>query len=437
MLFYSIITVRILFFIRKGVHMNNDVLQFGIGFVTGRPNVCRIINSYYQDMLEQVNRYKRKVEITIFILFDTEYQNAKREDFYHILPEVYRNIKIKYITSEDISEEIKKLSVRKNLDIDDMQFFLGHGHAKGRNTIMYYALKNKIDYLLFWDDDEYPVAIAKDKDRNTWIKQDNILKHLEFMDKENADVTIGYHCGYISPIPYIDYTDKFTEEDMREFIEAISNDIISWESIQEKMKNNNGVTYANLKLANGIGEYEIKSDGLGKWVSGSTLCLNLNNREKIPAFYNPPLARGEDTFFSTLLGNSKIVRIPVYHFHDGFLKYTQIMDKEYPKTLRKIKIKEDSIKNRFLKASIGWVKYKPLLLYIKDREDYDTKIHKMMGELERTVPKLNAMFGDNSFSLLLDELRIYNQDVRQHFEEYKRTNEIWNTLKCNINYKGD
>ena len=56
------------------------------------------------------------------------------------------------------------------------------------------------------------------------------------MEKENANVTIGYHCGYISPIPYIDFDERFTEEDMKEFIEVISNDIISWESIKEKMQ---------------------------------------------------------------------------------------------------------------------------------------------------------------------------------------------------------
>ena len=38
---------------------------------------------------------------------------------------------------------------------------------------------------------------------------------------------------------------------------------------------------------------------------------------------------------------------------------------EWVKTL-----KENNIKNRFLKASIGWIKYKPLLLYIKDKENY-------------------------------------------------------------------
>ena len=408
-------------------------INFGIGFVTGRSNVCKVVNSYYKDIIEQTQRYSNKVNITIFVLFDTTYQQTKREEFYNIKPEVYEKIKIKYITPEDIEEEIEDLVTNKKMNIEDMRFFLGHGHAKGRNTVMYYALKNKMDYLLFWDDDEYPVAVLKDDNKIEWIKQDNILKHIEFMNKEAADITIGYHCGYISPIPYIDFNEKFTELDLKEFIEAISNDIISWESIKEKMQNNNGVTYAKSEIAMGNGAHEIQSDGIGKWVAGSTLCLNLNNKEKIPAFYNPPQARGEDTFFSTLLGESKTIRIPVYHFHDGFLKYTQIMDEAYPKTLRKIKVKEDNIKNRFLKASLGWIKYKPLLLYIKDKEKYKKEISDMEEKLIDIVPKLNEMFNENCFSVLVEELKKYDKNVEKHYNEYIITNEIWSKLKEKMN----
>ena len=39
------------------------------------------------------------------------------------------------------------------------------------------------------------------------------------------------------------------------------------------------------------------------------------------------------------------------------------MRKKYPKTLRKIKIEEELIPQRFLQASRGWIKYKPLLTY--------------------------------------------------------------------------
>ena len=263
--------------------MENEI-NFGIGFVTGRANVCDIINKYYTNMLEQLNRYGKQVKITIFILFDSEYQQTPRENFYNIKSEVYKNIQIKYITPEDIKEEIKELIAKYDMNESDMNYFFGHGHAKGRNTIMYYAMKNRMNYLLFWDDDEYPIAVFKENGKNIWLKQDNIIKHMEFMEKENADVTVGHHCGYISPIPYIDFNEKFTEEDMKEFIEVISNDIISWNSIKEKMKNNNGVTYANMEIAKGNGEYEIQSDGIGKWIAGSTLCLNLDHIDKIPAF---------------------------------------------------------------------------------------------------------------------------------------------------------
>ena len=410
-----------------------ETINFGIGFVTGRKNVCRIINSYYKKILEQVNNNDYKVNITFFILFDTVYQGTAREDFYNIEASVYKDIKIKYITPEDIKEEKKKLEARNNMNPDDMDFFLGHGHAKGRNTVMYYALKYKMDYLLFWDDDEYPVAVVNKDKTNKWIEQKNVLRHIEFMNKENADVTIGYHCGYISPIPYIDFNEKFNEQDLKEFIEVISNDIISWDSIREKMMNYNGVTFANEELANGNGSYEIVSDGIGKWVAGSTLCLNLHRREKIPAFYNPPLARGEDTFFSTLLGDSKIVRIPVYHFHDGFLKYTEIMDGVYPNKLRKINIKEAHIKSRFLKASIGWIKYKPLLLYIRNKEKYRQEINSMHSKLQIIVPKLNDMFNETCFTSLIEELEKYDKDVELHYSEYIRTNKIWNNLKFIIN----
>lgn len=64
---------------------------------------------------------------------------------------------------------------------------------------MHFAYRNNMDYLLFWDDDEYPVANIKDNNKIIWKMQDNIKVHLKNI--QNADITIGYHCGYISPIP--------------------------------------------------------------------------------------------------------------------------------------------------------------------------------------------------------------------------------------------
>jgi hypothetical protein len=400
-----------------------DTIELGIGFVTGRPNVCKLINNYYKNMIEQLERTGKKVNLTIFLLYDLNYQYTIRTDFYSIIPEVYKNIKIKYITPENIEEEKKKLISRNNFTKEEVDLFLGNGHAKGRNTVMYYALKWKMDYLLFWDDDEYPVAVVKENDNLQWIPQDNILKHLEHID--DADITIGYHCGYISPIPYVELGEEISEDDFKNYIEAISNELVSWESIKQKMIDNNGVTYSEKSIAEGKGLYELQQ----KWVAGSTLCLNLNHLDKIPAFYNPPLARGEDTFFSTLLKDAKILKIPVYHFHDGFLKYTSIIKGRYPKKLRRIKIEEENIESRFLKASKGWIKYKPLLMYIQDNENYKKNMKVAIEKLEKSVPKINELFGSSNFTDLVKDLKEYDRNVEKHYKEYLKTNEIWKRMK--------
>lgn len=114
----------------------------GIGFVTGRPNVCKIINSYYSEILNKVKDKKEQINLTFFVLFDLSYQFTKRTDFYGIIPDAYKeNIEIRYITPEDIEEDKKILISRYGMTKEEANLFLGHGHAKGRNTVMYYALK--------------------------------------------------------------------------------------------------------------------------------------------------------------------------------------------------------------------------------------------------------------------------------------------------------
>lgn len=175
--------------------------QFGLGFVTGRPNVSKVINNTYEQLIDQFKDSEDKVELTIFILFDLEYQYTTRVDFYGLMPNVYKDIKIKYITPEDIEEMKKRLIGRGKLTKEEANLFFGHGHAKGRNTLMYYALIREMDYLLFWDDDEYPVACMKNENSKEviWKKQDNILKHFQYI--QDADVTIR-----ISLWLYITYT---------------------------------------------------------------------------------------------------------------------------------------------------------------------------------------------------------------------------------------
>lgn len=418
--------------------MREKTIKLGIGFVTGRPNACNIINKYYDKILQQVKKFPEKISVTIFMLYDVSYQQAIKEEFYKINPKVYKEINIKYITPENIEEDKKILRGRYNFTTKEVNYILGYGHAKGRNTLMYYALKKKIDYLIFWDDDEYPVACLKGENNQViWKEQNNIIEHISAI--QDADISIGYHCGYISPIPYVELNQEIDESIFKKYIEAISNDIIDWENIKKNMIDNNGVTYANKDIAEGKGLYEIGDEKGRKWVAGSTLCINLRKIENIPAFYNPPDARGEDTFFSIMLDKCRVMKTPLYHFHDGFLKYTGIMSGKYPKKLRKIEPRDENVGARFLKASLGWVRYKPLLLYIQNKKTYHEEIERMKQYLEISIPEIQKMFPDQDFKQILEILEQYDEGVEKHYKEFIETNKVWNKIKeniCNLERRG-
>lgn len=414
----------------------SNTIEFGIGFLAGRPNVCNIINSCYKSMIKQTEELEEQVNITIFILYDLDYMHINRIDFYNILPDVYKNIKIKYITPEDIEEEKKILKSRYGYKKEDIDLILGKGYAKARNSILYFALKRKIDYLFFWDDDEYPIANIKtnEKGKIIWKKQFNVLQHIKYI--KEADVTIGYRCGNMSPVPCIEYNEEITENDFKTYIDAISNEAVSWEKVQERLGQDNGMTYADLDIVEGNQEKELDKMGTRDWLLASGICINLKNLSNIPAFYNPPEARGEDTFFSTKLGDARVLQIPVYHFHDGFLKYTSILKENYPTKLNKNELDDQGIADRFFKASIGWVKYKPLLIFITDRNNYKEIINETRKNLKLSIPKMNKAFEGSDFTCLLKELDEYDKNVEKHYKEYIRTTEVWNDLKDKLlNYK--
>lgn len=410
-----------------------DKINFGIGFISGRPNVCKIINSYGEFIKKQVEGLGIEVNITAYILFDLNYAHTIRTDFYGILPEAYKNMRIKYITPENILEYEKVLMSRYGMSKEDVKLFIGNGYGKARNTILYCAMQHGMDYIMFWDDDEYPVANVMAENQLQWIEQKNVLEHLKNIEK--SEVTMGYRCGMMNPIPYIEYTDEIKEEDYKNFIDALENEVISWKKLKETGDNTSCIAYADPEIAKGEKKPEyMKKVGEENFTLGSGICLNLNKIDKIPAFYNPPNARGEDTFFSCSLKDKKarVLRIPTYHFHDSFLQFTGIMKGKYPKRLSKISLVNTEIEQRFLKATIGWTRYKPLLYYIKDRKNYEEIIEKTRDNLKKSVKKINTEFLTCDFSCLIRELNKYDKDVEKHYQEYLRVNELWDKFKNKI-----
>jgi len=149
---------------------------------------------------------------------------------------------------------------------------------------------------------------------------------------------------------------------------------------------------------------------------------------RVSPFYNPPAARGEYTFLSTCLGERKVLRVPCYTFHDGFSTYRNLMNGVLPIKLKYIQADSEPIISRFYHACIGWIRYKPLLLYITQREHYEEKIEEIREQITASLPSICAYFGRDDFMNVTKELERYNRNVKKHYQQFLEMQQIWTKI---------
>jgi hypothetical protein len=104
------------------------------------------------------------------------------------------------------------------------------------------------------------------------------------------------------------------------------------------------------------------------------------------------------------------------------------MDGVLPIKLKYITADSDAVVDRFYKACIGWIRYKPLLIYITQRENYDSEIGEIREKLSATLPKISAYFGNNEFMKISRELERYHKNVERHYQQYLDTQQIWTKI---------
>ena len=402
---------------------NNTIIKVGIGFATGRKTFQRVLRTNIYNWQDSGLVENKKISLNLFVAYDLDYNKTKKADYTNIHPELLEQIDSNtFITGLTVKEEITDLIRENVIDLNEAQMFFGKGYAAKRNAVLFSAIKQKIDYLIFLDDDEYPMAVTNTRSTTIWGGQHVLLNHLKYIP--DADITHGHHCGYISPIPYMEFNDTLTEKDFRSFIEAISNDIINWDKLKAIMENG-GVTYADTKILTSDEAIEVQEINHAKFISGANLCINLTDPRRVFPFYNPPGARGEDTFLSTCLSERKVLKVPCYTFHDGFSTYNHLLEGVLPIRMKFVRADSEKIISRFYKACIGWIRYKPLLIYITQPDLYEKKIDEMREQLKEVLPQICAYFGDPEFMNISKELEKYNKNVKKHYQEYLETQRIW------------
>lgn len=97
-----------------------------------------------------------------------------------------------------------------------------------------------------------------------------------------------------------------------------------------------------------------------------------------------------------------------------------------------IKADNKQIIDRFYKACLGWIRYKPLLLYITQPDLYVEKIEEMRQQLKEVLPKICVYFGQPDFINVLAELEKYNKNVKKHYQKFIETQHIWEKLMVYI-----
>lgn len=398
-------------------------INVGVGFVTGRKNFKNVVKTYVGNWNESRLVDNKKYALHLFVAYDLKYKSTKVSDYKITDEEILDMVdSAYYLGNSSITNEAQYLVEKKVISLKEAKLIFGEGYAMKRNAVLYFALKNKMDYLVFLDDDEYPLATIKIKDNIVWKGQEVLSTHINNI--KYSDMTHGHHCGYISPIPHLDFNDKLSEDEFRIFIESISNDIINWDSVKEKM-NDGGITYASLDIINSEIIEVVKEINGMKFISGANLGFNLKNLDKLFPFYNPPGARGEDSFLSTSIGECNIRKVPCYTFHDGFSIYEDLLLGVLPNKLKVMRADSGAITKRFLKASIGWIRYKPLLLYITQRDNYETEIAKMKENLSNVIPKICNYFRNDEFKSILDELEFFHTHVEDHYKDFESTKSAW------------
>jgi hypothetical protein len=134
---------------------------------------------------------------------------------------------------------------------------------------------------------------------------------------------------------------------------------------------------------------------------------------------------------STALSNLEVVKVPCYTFHDGFSMYNHLLHGVLPVELKSIENTSEEILMRFVHAAVGWIRYKPLLVYITDRMNFETTMRTMRENLSNTIPKLCAYFKTEEFNKILDEFERYRKKVKKHFADFENTKATWTRLLCN------
>ena len=129
-------------------------INVGIGFATGRKSFQKVLKTYIHNWEESGLVDNHRIRLNLFIAYDLTYNKTKTKDYTNVSPELREKIDdIEFIGQHAINEEIKELTDKGILTSKEAGLVFGKGYAANRNIVLYKAIKHRMDYLIFLDDE--------------------------------------------------------------------------------------------------------------------------------------------------------------------------------------------------------------------------------------------------------------------------------------------
>lgn len=392
---------------------------------TGRPRVKAVVEAFIENAKK--HNYNPK-DFSIYLSIDTEFQDSDVEDFHLDSAVEFAVKKVEYITKQDrskIADELTKYSPERKEIINHL--FRGNGYSKQRNAALILAMKDGNDIAICIDDDESPYIPIKKKNGSVfWRDFDFFGPHIKELTT-GTDITRGPYMGYQSPIPS-DFEKDVPEEIRIKLGEALQlgSDVITRYSFFNLMNQIKYLTEEDLETEKK--SFIVESGIHGKHIYAGNMGINLHSvrQGRIPIFFTPPNARGEDTIFALQLEHLIVKEVPSYIFHDPFEMYPEIFQNKFPDYLRAIPV-TSATKARFTNALIGWLKYAPILITMtsKTSEEGKERMETMLKKIKEPTVQLAQIFNTEDLNTCFTVLEEYANKSIEHYQYLLEAQSTW------------
>lgn len=365
--------------------------------------------------LKNADRYGHVINRVI-----VAYSHSKDET---TVAEVEKQIPLYLLQVSDlhsVREQMRQIGLTKG-DVEDL-LELPDGGVNGevpygayRNAVLFKALLDGVDYLLFFDTDVEPRVLTDLKGLDAkWQDTDFVGRHMHSLTKQHVSATTSEYSGYyiIPPMSFAGLSELLTGLGKGMALEYM-------DDCHEHQCLNLGSESPGFPQPT-------------KKPLGGNLGLDLRQARRLAPFYSTVYTfddmtikgRGEDTLLGQAISvsNGQIMDVDLRVFHHTYEGFPAVPD-----------IRRKSIRDRFYGACLGWIGRNPFLSWYLDqlgKLETDLRSETIMQRvgLEIGGEKAAAHLKDPRFKGLITAFEASSRALPEAIARYQRLMHGWQGL---------